>query len=243
MPGRDAIITPATLRFFRDLKRNNRKEWMDANRDRYRSEVVEPFRALLSALAPHVFKLHPALIRQAGQGSIFRASIAISGSRGTKLLITPHVFNISRSGGGGACNNAALHWHFCGIRYGRISCLLHGAGKEITLSADGPSACDGQSELGCRGRRSVWGAGTRVIGIPPKRANGPNTKAGRSGRRNGKSSRAGWCAGNFRRARLRAPDFVAVINHLFRDVYPLFSFVSSTIWKPELSVFPPFSAA
>src|SRR5580692_10906479 len=59
MPGRDAIITPATLRFFRDLKRNNRKEWMDANRDRYRADVVAPFRALLSALAPYVIQLHP----------------------------------------------------------------------------------------------------------------------------------------------------------------------------------------
>ena len=88
MPGRGAIITPATLRFFRDLNRHNSKEWMDANRDRYRSEVVEPFRALLTALAPSVIKLHPVLIRQAGPVSIFRASIAIFGSRGTRLLIT-----------------------------------------------------------------------------------------------------------------------------------------------------------
>ena len=53
------IITPATLRFFRELKRNNRKEWMDANRDRYRAEVVAPFRGLLSALTPHALKLNP----------------------------------------------------------------------------------------------------------------------------------------------------------------------------------------
>jgi uncharacterized protein (TIGR02453 family) len=59
MPASGAIITPATLRFFRELKRNNRKEWMDANRDRYRGEVVERFRALLAALAPHAIQLHP----------------------------------------------------------------------------------------------------------------------------------------------------------------------------------------
>ena len=59
MPGRAAILTPATLRFFRDLNRHNRKEWMDENRDRYRSEIVEPFRALLAALAPDVLQLHP----------------------------------------------------------------------------------------------------------------------------------------------------------------------------------------
>jgi uncharacterized protein (TIGR02453 family) len=53
------IITPATLKFFRDLRRHNHKEWMDINRDRYRSEVVERFRALLTALAPAVLELNP----------------------------------------------------------------------------------------------------------------------------------------------------------------------------------------
>src|SRR5882762_5889324 len=59
MSARSVTITPATLRFFRDLGRNNRKEWMDANRERYRSDVVEPFRALLAALAAAVLKLNP----------------------------------------------------------------------------------------------------------------------------------------------------------------------------------------
>src|SRR5260370_1851392 len=58
MSARGATITPATLRFFRDLSRNNSKEWMDANRERYRSDVVETLRALLAALAPFVLKLH-----------------------------------------------------------------------------------------------------------------------------------------------------------------------------------------
>src|SRR5713226_4216856 len=58
MSARGVTITPATLRFLRDLRRNNSKEWMDANRECYRSDVVEPFRALLAALAPAVLKLH-----------------------------------------------------------------------------------------------------------------------------------------------------------------------------------------
>jgi len=47
-----AIFTTDTIQFFKALGRNNRKEWMDAHRDRYRSAVVEPFRALLNVLAP-----------------------------------------------------------------------------------------------------------------------------------------------------------------------------------------------
>jgi len=58
MPAHGAIITPATLRFFRDLSRHNRKDWMDANRDRYRSDVVAPFRALLAAIAPAALELY-----------------------------------------------------------------------------------------------------------------------------------------------------------------------------------------
>src|SRR5260370_11961225 len=59
MNARNGSVPPAIIRFFRDLGRHNRKDWMDANRDRYRAEVVEPLRALLAALAPVALKLHP----------------------------------------------------------------------------------------------------------------------------------------------------------------------------------------
>jgi uncharacterized protein (TIGR02453 family) len=51
------VFTADTFRFFRDLGKNNHKPWMDSNRDRYKSAVVEPLRALLDRLAPAVQKL------------------------------------------------------------------------------------------------------------------------------------------------------------------------------------------
>ena len=54
-----AIFTDETFRFFRDLSRHNRTDWMAANRDRYQSQVVEPLRALLDAMAPAMRKLYP----------------------------------------------------------------------------------------------------------------------------------------------------------------------------------------
>ena len=36
-------FTPALFDFFRDLRRNNRKEWFEANRARYEEQVLEPF--------------------------------------------------------------------------------------------------------------------------------------------------------------------------------------------------------
>lgn len=52
-----AIFTRDTFKFFRDLARNNKKVWMDTNRDRYQQCVVQPFRRLLEELAPFVLHL------------------------------------------------------------------------------------------------------------------------------------------------------------------------------------------
>jgi uncharacterized protein (TIGR02453 family) len=56
--AKEAIVTAETLRFFRELGRNNRKEWMDENREGYRAHVVEPLHRLFEALAPAMRKLH-----------------------------------------------------------------------------------------------------------------------------------------------------------------------------------------
>ncbi|MGC0771716.1 MAG: DUF2461 family protein [Candidatus Acidiferrum sp.] len=55
----EPIFTPDTFRFFRELARNNRKVWMDANRERYKEFVVQPFRRLLEELSPAVLQLDP----------------------------------------------------------------------------------------------------------------------------------------------------------------------------------------
>lgn len=61
MPRPAPVFTPETFQFFRDLARNNRKDWMDANRERYAAQVTRPFRELLARLGRHVLKLHAAL--------------------------------------------------------------------------------------------------------------------------------------------------------------------------------------
>jgi uncharacterized protein (TIGR02453 family) len=53
------IFPPDTVKFFRELVRNNNKPWMDVNRERYRTVVVEPFRVMLDRLAPAARKLNP----------------------------------------------------------------------------------------------------------------------------------------------------------------------------------------
>jgi uncharacterized protein (TIGR02453 family) len=51
------VFTRETFRFFKDLGRNNSKTWMDANRERYRTSIVQPFRLLLEELSQDVLKL------------------------------------------------------------------------------------------------------------------------------------------------------------------------------------------
>ena len=51
------VFTRETFRFFKDLGRNNSKLWMDANRERYKTEIVQPFRRLLEALSQDVLML------------------------------------------------------------------------------------------------------------------------------------------------------------------------------------------
>ena len=51
------VFTRETFRFFKDLAWNNSKAWMDANRERYQSSIVQPFRRLLEELSSDVLKL------------------------------------------------------------------------------------------------------------------------------------------------------------------------------------------
>jgi uncharacterized protein (TIGR02453 family) len=52
MATKKSLINRDTFQFFKDLGRHNRKDWMDANRDRYQTAIVHPFRRLLGELAP-----------------------------------------------------------------------------------------------------------------------------------------------------------------------------------------------
>jgi len=57
MAKQASVFTSETFRFFKDLSRNNSKSWMDANRERYKSSLVQPFRRLLEELSQDVLKL------------------------------------------------------------------------------------------------------------------------------------------------------------------------------------------
>src|SRR5579885_330352 len=57
MASAKPIFTKDTFQFLRDLGRNNKKTWMDANRGRYQAAVVQPFRRFLEKLSPGILEL------------------------------------------------------------------------------------------------------------------------------------------------------------------------------------------
>src|SRR6185436_13335807 len=55
-------FTPATLRFLRALKRNNRRDWFNAHRDDYEAHVREPMTAIVSRLADDLREFGPEFV-------------------------------------------------------------------------------------------------------------------------------------------------------------------------------------
>ncbi len=66
-----AWFTDDFNRFFKDLAKNNNKEWFDANRKRYEKSVKEPFIAFTGEMIKRVGKLDPR-VRIEPKEAIFR---------------------------------------------------------------------------------------------------------------------------------------------------------------------------
>jgi uncharacterized protein (TIGR02453 family) len=62
MPPAAPRFTPATLTFLRALKRNNRREWFNAHRDDYETNVRQPMIAFVERLAADFRDFAPELV-------------------------------------------------------------------------------------------------------------------------------------------------------------------------------------
>lgn len=68
------FITPKLFAFFRDLKKNNTREWFDDNKDRFESDVREPLLSFIDFFAEPLYKISPHFRADAKKvgGSLFR---------------------------------------------------------------------------------------------------------------------------------------------------------------------------
>lgn len=59
------MITKAYSTFFKELEKNNNKEWFHANKKRYEKEVKAPFLSLIDTLIPHLMEWDDRIIPDA----------------------------------------------------------------------------------------------------------------------------------------------------------------------------------
>lgn len=67
-------ITPELFQFFRELKENNNREWFEANKGRYESQVREPLLQFINAFGLRLPEISPHYVADARRmgGSLFR---------------------------------------------------------------------------------------------------------------------------------------------------------------------------
>ena len=67
-------ITPELFQFFRELKVNNNREWFQANKNRYQTQVLEPLLQFISDFGLRLPEISPRYVADASRqgGSLFR---------------------------------------------------------------------------------------------------------------------------------------------------------------------------
>jgi uncharacterized protein (TIGR02453 family) len=72
--AKELQFTRRLFDFLRELKSNNKKEWFDANKDRYVADVRDPLLAFIAASRPRLLEISPYLVADPKPtgGSMFR---------------------------------------------------------------------------------------------------------------------------------------------------------------------------
>ncbi len=221
------IFTKETFRFFRELGVNNRKQWMDENRERYRAALVEPFRVLFERLTACALKLNPRFVVSGKVGENF--------SRINRDIRFAHDKSPYRT---------QMYLLFCepeedvgqiyvGLSPEAVTCgfRIYGGGKTSALATIArPRARENAKWIGRQQRRlsrkyeSYWyssekGEWTKHKGWPARPEDWKKLQ--------------GWIV----RKRMKPTAaiqsrFEKEIAKMFREVYPLVPFTSSRSWKP-----------
>ena len=221
------IFSKDIFRFFREIWRNNHKPWMDANRERYRSTVVEPFHALLERLVPAVRKLNSQFVTSGRVGDNFsRINRDIRFARDKSPYRTQMYLFFAGPGGEGGQLYVGISAETvtCGFRIyssGRTSPLIEIARPRVKEHAQW---IEGQRRRLRKNYESYWystekSEWTKHNGWPAKSAEWKKLQA--------------WIVRKrFEPAAVTRHGFEREVAKVFREVYPLYPFTTSPKWKP-----------
>ncbi|HXA09608.1 MAG TPA: DUF2461 family protein [Chthoniobacterales bacterium] len=214
-------ISAETFRFFRDLSRNNRKEWMDENRERYKSAIVQPFRGLLEELTPAVTKLFPGIDVSGRTGVNFsRINRDIRFAK-DKTPYHPRMYLLFPARGG---KNRVPGELYLGVAAGIVTAGFRVYFDRNTKAAalasrigQGPKWCAQQKRRTARRYESYWYSMEK--GEWTKNDGWPLTPE------DWKKLRAWVVRRKLSTAAAARPNFPEQVAGIFRQVFPLFRFV------------------
>jgi uncharacterized protein (TIGR02453 family) len=227
MKAPSAVFSRETVLFLRELGRNNHKAWMDENRERYRTALVEPFRVLLDRLSPAALKLNRRFVVSGRTGENFsRINRDIRFSMDKAPYRTQMYLYFSEPGGesGEIYTGLSAETVTCGFRiYGRargapLAQIGRARAKENT------KWLERQQRRLSRKYESYWyssekGEWTKHKGWPVKPEEWKKLQ--------------GWVVRRkLTHAAAMQPGFEREAAKIFREVYPLLPFTSSPDWKP-----------
>lgn len=92
-----SYFNPAYINFFKELSKNNHKEWFDENRKTYQKEVKEPFTAFVEEMIARI-REHDPEVQIEAKDAIFRINNDIRFAKDKPLYKTGMSANISRYG-------------------------------------------------------------------------------------------------------------------------------------------------
>ena len=230
MAAKSKALTAETFRFFRDLGRNNNTAWMETNRERYRAQLVRPFRELMEQLSTSAIKLDPDLLITGRSGDNFsRINRDIRFAR-DKTPYKTHMYVLFRTlqsrenGGASLYVGASTTGATAGFKD-------YFEGKESGLAQFGMPRgkqhgpwLEKQKKRLARKYDSYWyssekNSWTKHKGWPTKPEEWKKLKA--------------WIVRRkFSIASSMRPNFPTEAAKVFRDVLPLYQFTSSPKWKP-----------
>lgn len=226
----EPIFTRECFRFFGDLGRNNRKEWMDENRARYRACVVEPFRRLCDELTPAVKRLDPNFVvsgRTNENFSRINRDIRFANDKSpyrTQMYLKFSGPAAKKDGDGELYIGLTTGAVTAGFRsyFGSRRSMLARFG--IPRARENPGWIERQQRRIGKHYQSYWysnykGQWTKHPGWPTALDDWKKLKA--------------WIVRRkFAPAFATRSGFVGEAEKIFREVYPLYHFTSSPDWKP-----------
>jgi uncharacterized protein (TIGR02453 family) len=229
MGSKTAIFTAETFRFFRELGHNNRKAWMDANRDRYQQHIVQPMRALLDAMAPVALQLHPEFDTSGRTGRNFsriNRDFRFAKDKSPYRTQMYLMFSDQRIPDG---DDGQL---YVGVSPDTVTAgfRIYGQGRESRLArVTAPRVAQNSAWLARQARHlgrkynSYWysvekGEWTKHNGWPSQPENWKKLK--------------GWIVRRkMKPAAATRSNFTAEIGRVFKEVFPLYRFTSSPKWS------------